>query len=221
MNILKKLFGRDEETPKTFSPVDSKYPDWENVKKDLSFLPKGLLNELQKAMVFIVSEGGIERAVVIIRAEKSEFRKPVTSTTPIRLHIDFYSGRNGDVFGIYPVILDDPKDPAFKETWLYAYDDRSDIEKSEPLFAEQRKRLQLLLAQKSVWTIFVNHLNEILWIRQVLYTNKQMKTFEAYTKKLDRYIGKTIEKMKYFALLQEYLNAVPTETLRRQFLQLF
>lgn len=117
--------------------------------------------------------------------------------------------------------MDDPKDPAFKETWLHPYDNRADVEAIEPFLSEARKRLRLLLTQKYVWMIFVDGRDQILWVRKVNYTSQQIKIFQKYNGKLDSYEGKTISKMQYFALLQEYLNTVPLETLQRQFLQLF
>ena len=109
----------------------------------------------------------------------------------------------------------------FKETWLNPYDDRPELATSEPLFAEQRKRLQLLLSQLYVWMIFIDHNDQYLWVRKVEYTSQQLKVFQGYSKKLDQYTGKTIEKTQYFNLLQEYLNAVSLETLQRDFVQLF
>jgi hypothetical protein len=221
MNLLQKLFGGGAEAEISNSHTPSKYPDWAKVKGDLSHLPEGLLSELQKAMIFIVVEDGKEHAAVIVRADRSEFHSPVTSSTPMRLHIDFYSGRQGDIFSIYPLVMDDPKDPAFKETWLHPYDDRADVETTEPLLAEARKRLRLLLTQKYAWMIFVDGQDQVLLVRKVNYTSQQIKTFQKYNGKLDSYEGKTIAKIQYFALLQEYLNTVPLATLQRQFLQLF
>ena len=65
-------------------------------------------------MVFIVCEKGVEHAAVIARADRSEFHSVVTTSTPMRLHIDFYAGRGGDLFGIYPLVMDDPTDPAIQ-----------------------------------------------------------------------------------------------------------
>ena len=198
----------------------SKYPDWVKVREDLSHLPAGLLHQLQKAMVFIVLEDGEERAAVIARADKSEFQGSITSSTPMRLHIDFYSSRQGDVFGIYPLVFDNPGDPAFKETWLHAYDDPADIERTDPLAAETRKRMRLLLNQKYVWMIFVDNHDQILWVRKVDYTSRQIRVFQDYIRKIDGCAGKMMPKMQYFALINEYLNAVPMDTLQKQFLQL-
>lgn len=197
------------------------YPQWEQVKKDPHALPPRMLSELQKAMVFIVCENGQEQAVVIARADRGEFQTTVTNSTPMRLCVDFYAGRNGDVFGIYPLVLDNASDPAFKETWLSPYDDRPEFQTSDPLSAEQRKRLHLLLNQRAVWMIFIDYRDQYLWVRRVEFTPQQIQKFQEYAHKLNDYRGKTTQKTQYFALLQEYMNAVPLETLRRQFVQLF
>jgi HEAT repeat protein len=206
---------------KKITTLPGTYPQWEKVKTDPASLPKRMLSELQKAMVFIVCEDGVEQAAVIARADRSEFHSVVTDSTPMRLHIDFFTGRGGALFGIYPLVMDDPTDPAFKETWMNPYDDLPEFGTIDPLSAEQRKRLQLLLSQQYVWMIFINHNNQYLWVRKVAYTSQQLKVFQEYSKKLDQYTGRTIEKTQYFNLLQEYMNAVSTETLQRDFVQLF
>jgi hypothetical protein len=214
------FFKRQPKTPDRDS-VPCEYPDWEGVRKDLSHLPKGLLSQLRKAMVFVVCEDGKEHAAVIARAESSEFQSVVTSSTPMRLHIDFYSGRLGDVFGVYPLVLDNQNDPAFKETWLLPYDDEPDVRAKDPLSAESRKRLRLLLRQQYAWLIFVDGHDRILWVRRVGFTGEQLKSFKKYDGTLDRYAGKTLGQGRHIPLLTEYLNAVSTDALRRQFLELF
>lgn len=202
-------------------PLPDKYPEWEKVKTDLSFLPKRMLQELQKAMAFIVTENNEERVVVIVRAKKNEFRVPVSPKTPMRLCIDFYSGRLGDIYSLYPLVLDDQKDPFFKETWLRPYDDLPDMAIRDPLSTESRKKLSLLLNQTFVWMIFVDFSDTILWARKVDFTKNQIKKNKEYATKLDRYIGKTLLNMQGIALLQEYMKAVPMAVLQSQFQQLF
>lgn len=213
---LKDLFSK-----KSGGTSSSKYPDWERVRKDPSQLPDRMLKELQKAMIFIVNEKGKEHAAVVVRADKSEFQKPVTDATPIRLHVGFFHGRYGDIFSIYPLVLDNPNDPAFKETWMSPYEDAPGIEQTDPLSAEKRKRLHLLFNQKYTQMLFVDNRDQIIFDRKVQFTPAQIKTFKGYDKDLDKYSGKQISKTQYFALLQEYLNSVPTERLRREFLTLF
>ena len=218
-----ELSEKDDETIINCSSPDAQgnYPDWTRVKEDLSYLPEGLLIQLRKAMVFIVLEDGKEHAAVIVRADTSEFKTTVTPSTPIRMHIDFYSGRNGDIFSLYPTVLDNPNKPFFSETWLRPYDDPADNKTTDPLSAESRKRLRLLLNQRYVWTIFVDNNDQIILVCKVNYTDRQIKNFKEYNKKLDNYAGRTITNMQYFALIQEYLNAVPIENLHKQWLQLF
>ena len=213
---ISDLFSRK---PKQAS--DGKYTDWDQVRKNPSHLPERMLLELQKAMIFIVTEKGKEHAAVIVRAEKSEFQTSVTAATPMRLYVGFYSGRSADVFSVYPLVLDNPRDPAFKETWMSPYEDAEGLEKTDPLSAESRKRLRLLFNQKYTWMLFVNNKDQIIFDRKVNFTYDQMRTFKQYTKKLDQYQGKRISKVAYFALLQEYMNSVPMGKLRNGFLGLF
>jgi len=198
-----------------------KYPEWNQVRKNPSHLPERMLKELQKAMIFIVNEKGKEHAAVIVRAEKSEFQKPVTASTPMRLYVGFYSGKFADIFSIYPLVLDNPRDPAFKETWMSPYEDNEGIEKTDPLSAESRKRLRLLFNQKYTWMLFVNKNNQIIFDRKVKFTPGQTRTFQQYSKKLDQYQGKHVSKIEYLSLLQKYLNSVPMGKLRNEFLGLF
>ncbi len=213
---ISDLFSKNSDQSST-----SKYPDWNRVRKNPSHLPERMLKELQKAMIFIVKEKGKEHAAVIVRAEKSEFQKPVTASTPMRLHVGFYSGRSGDIFSVYPLVLDNPRDPAFKETWMSPYEDAEGIEKTDPLSAESRKRLKLLFNQKYAWMLFVNNRDQIILDRKVKFTPGQIRTFKQYGKKLDQYQGKRISKTAYFALLQEYLNTVSMGKLHNEFLALF
>ena len=213
---LKNLFAK-----KPTQPADSKYPKWDQVSKDLSFLPKRMLGELQKAMLFIVNEDGNERAAVIIRADNSEFNKPITSSTPVRLHIGFYAGRTGDVFSVYPLVLDNPNEPFFKETWINPYDDAPGIETTDPLSMESRKKLQLLFNQPYIWMLFVDNRDQVNFIRKVNFTPQQVKSFKQYNKKLAGYQGKQLAKPQYFALLQEYMNSVPMQKLHNEFMALF
>jgi len=208
-------------TKKPKQASGGKYPDWDQVRKNPSHLPERMLKELQKAMIFIVNEKGKEHAAVIVRAEKSEFQKPVTPSTPMRLYVGFYSGRSADVFSVYPLVLDNPRDPAFKETWMSPYEDAEGIEETDPLSSESRKRLRLLFNQKYTWLLFVNNKDQIIFDRKVNFTSDQIRTFKQYSKKLDQYQGKRISKMVYFALLQEYMNSVPMGKLRNDFLGLF
>jgi hypothetical protein len=208
-------------TKKSDQETTGKYPDWNEVRKDPAFLPDRMLNELQKAMIFIVMEKGKEHAAVIVRADKSEFQKPVTSSTPIRLYIGFYSGRYGDIFSVYPLVLDNPRDPAFKETWIKPYEDNEGIQETDPLSAESRKRLKLLFSQKYTWMLFINNRNQIIFDRKVKFTPSQLQTFKQYNQKLAQYKGKKMSKMVYISLLQEYLNTVPMAKLRNEFLKLF
>lgn len=212
---------KKQKKDKEMTTLPGNYPQWEKVKTDPASLPDLMLRELQKAMVFIVCEKGVEHAVVIARTDRSEIHSVVTTSTPMRLHINFYAGRCGDLFGIYPLVMDDPTDPAAKETWLNPYDDSPKLAASDPLFAEQRKRLQLLLSQRYVWMIFIDHNDQYLWVRKVEYTSQQLKVFQGYSKKLDQYTGKTIEKTQYVNLQHEYMDAVSVETLQRDFVQLF
>jgi len=101
------------------------------------------------------------------------------------------------------------------------YEDDEGIEKTDPLSAESRKRLQLLFSQKYTWMLFVNNRDQIIFDRKVKFTPGQIKAFKQYSKKLDEYQGKRISKMAYFALLQEYMNTVPMGKLRNEFLELF
>ncbi len=213
---IKDLFsGKDE------PPADSKYPKWEQVKSDPSHLTDRMLMELQKAMVFIVNEKGKEHAAVAVRADKSEFQTPVTDSTPIRLYVGFYSGRNGDIFSIYPLVLDNPREPAFKETWIKPYEDDEGVEQSDPLSAESRKRLQLLLNQTYTQMVFINNQDQIIFTRQVPFTPNQQKLFKLYSKRLAELQGKHLPKMQYFSLIQEYMNSVPMGKLLGEFLALF
>ena len=204
--------------PKAAQPRD--YPDWEEVRQDLAQLPEGLLGQLAKAMVFIVREDGRERAAVIVRIDPSELHAEVTPSTPMRMHLDFYEGSIGDVFGVYPLVLDGDR-PAFKETWLHPYDDAPEVQSTDPLAAGSRRRLRLLLRQQYAWTIFVNWKDEILWVRKVEFTAEQVQSFRKYDATLDHYVGKQLGKMHYFTLLQEYLDAVTTEDLNAKFRRLF
>lgn len=213
---FKDLFSK-----KQSPPVDDKYPKWEAVSKDPALLPDRMLKELQKAMIFIVNDAGKEHAAVAVRADQTEFQTAVTSSTPIRLYVGYYAGQNGDIFSIYPLILDNPSDPMFKETWMSPYEDPEGIENTDPLSAESHKRLKLLFNQKYVWMLFINNQNQILFSRKVPITPSQQITFKNYQKKLGEYQGKHIAKMQYFALLQEYMNVVPMNKLQQEFLALF
>jgi hypothetical protein len=69
--------------------------------------------------------------------------------------------------------------------------------------------------------LFVNNRDEIIFDRKVQFTPAQIRTFKGYKKDLDKYRGKQISKTHYVALLQEYLNVVSVDKLRREFLALF
>jgi hypothetical protein len=206
--------------PQTTRPhTASKYPDWAKLREDLYHLPEGFLDVLRNAMVIITLEAGQERAVVVTRADESETQTQVLDTAPVRCHVEFFSGRNGDIFGIYPLVFDNPQEPYFKETWLSPYD-QTEVDAADPHSLESRKRLRLLLTQTDTWIIFVDKRDQILRVRKADYTQQQKQKFHAYNSRLDRYAGKTIEKMTYFALIQEYLNTIPMAALQREFLQL-
>ena len=198
--------------------ITGNYPDWNNVRSDLSQLHPLLLKKLKKAMCFIVTEGAKEHTAIIVRASLSEFRRPVNNETPIRLHVDFYAGKEADLFAVYPVIYDDPRDPFFKETWLSPYDEVKGP--PDPLSKEHRKMLRLLLKQDYAQTIVVDEKDKVMMVRKIIFTLEQKKTFERLVHKLNDYSGKTVSLNQFLSAVIEYLNKVPLSKLTRAFVSL-
>jgi hypothetical protein len=213
MGIFKNFFKQPHETDK-----QQHYPEWSQVKSDLSLLPSMMLKQLRTTMCFIVLNKGKPHAATIVRLASSEFPNTI-ETTLMRLYVGLCRCRatNVDLFFFYPIIADE-KSLWFAETWIYPYDDEViGPAPDDPLAKEARKKLALLLNQEFSYVIIVDEHDRLRCARRISFTKSQRQGFPALAKILKEYEGKRISLVQAKNAMDEYLAEIDKPRLLAQF----
>jgi len=206
-----------EEEPKAPRPAEpseeeTELPPWAEVSRDPSLVNPLILEKLQKSMCFMVRDETGPVAALIIRASPDEFRGPLTVETPMSLYLHYYRAPTFDLYGVYPIIWDDPKQPQFKETWLVGAGRVTGP--PDPLSQGELSRLEALLSQEYTYFLVVDPSNRLVAARRVNYSPEAQEHFLGFLPKVRAARSVTISNVELISALQEYMNRVSLEEVR-------
>ena len=192
--------------------VETELPLWADVSRDPSLVDPLILERLEKSMCFMVRDETGPVAALIIRASPDEFRGPLTAEIPMSLYLHYYNAPTFDLYGVYPIVWDDPKQPFFKETWLVGADRVTGP--PDPLSEDQLSRLEALLSQKYTYFLIVDPSNHLVAARRVNYSPKTQEHFLGFLARVRAARSVTISNVELISALGEYMNRVSLEEVR-------
>lgn len=206
-----------EEEPKAPGPAkppgeETELPHWAEVSRDPSLVNPLILEKLEKSMCFMVRDEAGPVAALIIRALSEEFRGSLTAATPMSLYVHHYKAPSCDLYGVYPIVWDDPKEPFFKETWMVGAG--SVTGPPDPLSEGELSRLEALLSQKYTYFLMVDRSNHLVAARRVNYSPETQKHFLGLLPKAGAARSVTISNVELISALQEYMSRVSLEQVR-------
>jgi hypothetical protein len=187
-------------------------PLWQDVSRDASLLDPLVLQQLEKSMCVLVSDDTGPVAALVVRASPDEFRGPLTKETEMSLYVHPFRAATFQLYGVYPTIWDDPKEPFFKETWIVGAGTVTGP--SDPLSEGQLSRLESLLTQEYCYFLIVDHSNHVIAARKVPYTPATQERFLGLLPGVRGARSLTISNTEMIAGVAEYMNRVSLEEIR-------
>jgi hypothetical protein len=188
-------------------------PLWENVSRDPSLLDPLVLEQLEKSMCITVRDETGPVAALIVRASPDEFRGQITKETRMSLYVHAYRATAFQLYGVYPVIWDDPQEPFFKETWIAGAGTVTGP--SDPLSEGQLARLESLLTQEYSYFLVVDRSNKVVAARKVTYTPATQERFLGLLPGVRAARGVTISNTELITGVAEYMNRVSLDEVRQ------
>ena len=143
-------------------------PLWEEVSRNPSLLDPLVLQQLDKSMCIVVRDEKGPVAALVVRGSPDELRTPLNVDTPMSLYVHTFRAATFQLYGVYPIIWDDPEEPFFKETWLVGAGTVTGP--PDPLSEGQLGRLESLLTQEYTYVLVVNRSNQVVAARKVCHT---------------------------------------------------
>jgi len=203
-----------EEEPRAPEPSreETGLPLWADVSRDPLLVNPLILEKLQKSMCFMVRDETGPVAALIICASPDEFRAPLTAETPMSLYIHYYKAPTFDLYGVYPIVWDDPQEPFFKETWLVGAGRVTGP--PDPLAQGQLSRLEALLSQEYTYFLIVDRSNRLVAAQRVDYSPETQEHFLGLLPKARPAQSVTISNVELISGLQGYMNQVSLEEVR-------
>jgi hypothetical protein len=187
-------------------------PLWQDVSRDASLLDPLVLQQLEKSMCVLVRDDTGPVAALVVRASPDEFRGPLTEETEMSLYVHPFRAASFQLYGVYPTIWDDPKEPFFKETWIVGAGTVTGP--SDPLSEGQLSRLESLLTQEYCYFLIVDHSNHVIAARKVPYTPATQERFLGLLPGVRGARSLTISNTEMIAGVAEYMNRVSLEEIR-------
>ncbi|MGB5934217.1 MAG: hypothetical protein WBH57_14280 [Anaerolineae bacterium] len=209
--VIAEEVAREAEPAKP-SKGETELPLWAEVSRDPSLVNPLILQSLEKSMCFMVRDETGPVAALIIRASPDEFRGPLTAETLMSLHVHHYKASPCDLYGVYPIVWDDPKQPFFKETWMVSADRVTGP--PDPLSEGELSRLEALLSQEYTYFLVVDASNRLVAARRVNYSPETQEQFLGFLPKVRAARDVTISNVELISALQEYMNRVSLEEVR-------
>ncbi|GEM_PF-1717666 len=201
-----------EEEPGAAPGGEAELPLWADVCRDPSLVNPLILESLEKSMCFMVRDETGPVAALITRASPDEFRGLLTAETLMSLYIHHYKAPACDLYGVYPIVWDDPKEPFFKETWMVGANRVTGP--PDPLSEGELSRLEALLSQGYTYFLIVDRSNHLVAARRVNYSPETQKHFLGLLPKVGAARSVTISNVELINALQEYMNCVSLEEVR-------
>lgn len=191
------------------SKVGEGLPLWADVSRDPSLMDPLILEKLQKSMCFMVRDETGPVAALILRASPDEFREPLTAETPMSPYVYRYRAQVCDVYGVYPIVWDDPDQPQFKETWVVGA--RRFAGPPDPLVEGGLSKLEALLSQEYTYFLVVDRSNRVVAARRVNYSPKTQQYFLNLLPKVRVAKNVTVSDAEFVSAVKEYLDRVSLE----------
>jgi hypothetical protein len=188
-------------------------PLWEDVSRDPSLLDPLVLEQLEKSMCVTVRDETGPVAALVVRASPDEFRGQITEETTMSLYIHAYRATAFQLYGVYPVIWDDPQEPFFKETWIVGAGTVTGP--SDPLSEGQLARLESVLTQEYSYFLIVDRSNQVVAARKVTYTAATQERFLGLLPRVRAARDVTISNTQLITGVAEYMNRVSLEEVRQ------
>jgi len=202
-----------EQEPPTTAHEQTDLPLWRDVSRDPSLLDPLVLQQLAKSMCVMVRDDTGPVAALVVRASPDEFRVPLTTETAMSLYIHTYQATTFQLYGVYPMVWDDPQEPFFKETWIAGAG--AVTGPSDPLSEGQLTRLESLLAQEYCYFLVVDHSNQVVAARKVSYAPATQERFLGLLPGVRGARSMTISNTQLIAGVAEYTNRVSLEEIRQ------
>jgi hypothetical protein len=202
-----------EQGPPAIASQKKDLPLWRDVSRDASLLDPLVLQQLEKSMCVLVRDDTGPVAAMVVRASPDEFRGPLTQETEMSLYIHTYQASTFQLYGVYPMVWDDPKEPFFKETWIAGAGAVTGPE--DPLSEGQLTRLESLLTQEYCYFLLADNSNQVIAARKVPYTPATQERFLGLLPGVRGARSVTISNTQLIAGVAEYMNRVSLEEIRQ------
>jgi hypothetical protein len=199
--------------PPTTADEETDLPLWRDVSRDPSLLDPLVLQQLEKSMCVMVRDDTGPVAALIVRASPDEFRGQLTEETTMSLYIHTYRATGFQLYGVYPIIWDDPQEPFFKETWIVGAG--AVTGPPDPLSEGQLPRLESLLTQEYSYFLVVDRSNQVVTARKVTYTPATQERFLGLLPGVRAARSVTISNADMIAGVAEYINRVSLDEVRQ------
>ncbi len=202
-----------EQEPPATTHEATDLPLWRDVSRDPSLLDPLVLQQLAKSICVLVRDDTGPVAALVVRASPDEFRGPLTAETEMSLYIHAFQAATFQLYGVYPILWDDPKEPFFKETWIVGAGTVTGP--SDPLSEGQLSRLESLLTQEYCYFLVVDHSNHVIAARKVPYTPATQERFLGLLPGVRADRSLTISNTQLIAGVAEYMNRVSLNEIRQ------
>ncbi|MGB3904654.1 MAG: SH3 domain-containing protein, partial [Anaerolineae bacterium] len=194
------------------SGEETELPSWDELSRDPSLMDPLILEQLQKSICFMVRDETGPVAALVIRASPDEFRGAITAEIPMSLYVHHYKAPTFDLYGGYPIIWDDPKEPFFKETWLVGAGTVTGP--PDPVSEGQLARLESLLTQEYTYFLVVDPSDNVVASRRVNYSPATQEHFVSILPGVRAARSVTISNADLISGVGEYMNRVSLEEVR-------
>ncbi len=206
--------SKEQEEPRPSAPSEDEreLPLWGDVSRDPSLMDPLIMKQLEKSICFMTRDETGPVAALVMRASPDEFRAALAPQTPMSLYVHDYEAPTFHLYGVYPIIWDDSKQPFFKETWLVGASTVSGP--ADPLSEGQLARLEALLTQEYTYFLLVDQSNRLVSARKVDYSPATQECFLGLLPQVRAARRVTISNVELISAVGEYMNRVSLEEVR-------
>jgi hypothetical protein len=219
VGICAAAFGR-KATPTITDPDIAQYPSLEDARHDPQILRPDLYSYLQTSDLFLVRKGEHPATAVVARCPSHHLKTPLTPSLPVGIHIEIHQVEKWELFAIYPLVWDNPREPWFAEHTECPYDlvGANEEELSNPIVhGYSWRKLFYLLSQIETELLFLDESNRLVCMRTANFRTGQARAFEGLLRRLEGSSGKQISKPDLFKLHSLHNRAVDIREVQRRF----
>jgi hypothetical protein len=216
--FLAATFGR-KVIPTISDPDVAHYPKIEDARRDPRILRADLYTYLQRSDLFLVRKGENPATAIVVRCPSHHLKTPLTASPPVGIHIECHKFQDREMFGVYPLVWDNPSQPWFAEHTECPYDliGANDEELSNPIIhGYSWRKLFYLLIQTETELLFLDENHRLVSTRTAKLRPGQERTFETLLLTLRACSGRQISKPDEIQLHVLY-NKVDIREVQRHF----